>query len=128
MDNLLKDKAEVRSVNSSVEEKLDRIIELLEKLVPQSVTINSPISVGKDFDATKFNEAVEHITDRITRAKVLNIKSIKGTSYEPMKVNINIADERGTVSDLVGHIQEDGSIICEPFVQDRTIVGWGLGK
>jgi len=46
----LTDMVEVRSVNFSVEEKLDKIIELLEKLVPQPVVLNTPITVKSEDD------------------------------------------------------------------------------
>lgn len=45
--------------------KLDKIIELLEKLVPQPITVNPAISKGKDFDEV---EAFKGITNEIYRA------------------------------------------------------------
>jgi hypothetical protein len=49
-DKTLKELTNMVSVNFSVEKKLDRIIELLEKLVPQPVVLNTPITVKSEDD------------------------------------------------------------------------------
>lgn len=182
----LSELVEMKNINYSMEQKLDKIIELLEKLVPKEVEIKSGISINTDFDAAKFNEVLTRITNRISRAssvspkvvskeelvkrlsevdwdKVLadkhcsllhpslsslnptkeeSIERAKGIDWfsstesrfeKAIQPKIKIAcrkstlgdnDEKGEVFILDGTVQEDGTIVCEPMTETRTIVGW----
>lgn len=52
----------------SIEQKLDRIIELLEKLVPKSVVLNSPISINSKEDID-INKHLYEISTRVEERK-----------------------------------------------------------
>lgn len=87
-DTELTDMVEVRNVNFSIEQKLDKIIDLLEKLVPKPLIVNPAISVGKeltlgdkDFDAVKFNEALKGITNKIYRVKGVSPRVISKEEF-----------------------------------------------
>jgi len=61
--------------------KLDRIVELLEKLVPKPITVNSAISKGKDFDDSKFNEDLKGIPNKIYRASGVSPRLISKEEF-----------------------------------------------
>ncbi len=47
--------------------KLDKVIELLEKLVPQPITINSPIAVKSEEGKVDINKHLHELADKISR-------------------------------------------------------------
>ena len=149
-----------------IEDKLNRIIELLEKLVPQPITINSPISVksreGKNVDISKHlyelaskisrrhppqNMSDKEFTDRLTKVLADSEKAVKNNEegigkkefikrannfdwskvLKP-KIKVVCKDEKGEIFTLDGTVKEDGSIVCEPMTESRTIVGWSVKK
>jgi uncharacterized protein YdcH (DUF465 family) len=112
-------------------QKLDIIIELLEKLV-EPILLNSNISVNKELmledsrsnlqdknsDFTNLAEVLSSITDRITRANRVPKEVI---SKEVPKIKVYCRDVDGETIILEGSIQKDGSVICEPLTEKRTV-------
>ena len=119
-----------------IEDKLDKIIDLLEKLVPKDITINQAIYKGKDFDESKFNEILKGITNRINRASGVSPRVISKEEFigrtkmidweKILEPKISLLDEKGKDIGVKCNIQEEGSVICEPMKKDATVVGWSL--
>src|SRR4028118_683986 len=126
--------SKLRSDNKmSIEQKLDRIIELLEKLVPQPVTLNSPITVKTDIDKDFLvdpevqKDINKHLYELVHKVKRTKVTEKPKTNYS-LDVNISLMDDKGNIVTKPCYRREDGSIVCEHFTQERTIVGYSLGK
>lgn len=98
----------------NMEDKLDKIIELLEKLAEKEVTISSPISVkseeGKSVD---INKHLYNLANKIERRKV-------------EKPTIRLLDDKGKAINFECQVKDDGSITC--VNKDAVIVDWSLIK
>lgn len=124
-----------------IEDKLDKIIDLLEKLTNETTVINTPITVKSEdknagIDVNKhLYELVNKVQRRTSEPKrVTNeeftqrLKEIDWAKIIEPKIKIACKDEKSEIFTLEGTIQENRSIVCEPMTESRIIVGWSLKK
>jgi hypothetical protein len=112
LDGLLKQKENTENI----EEKLDRIIELLEKLVPQPITINSPITVNSEDNKNVGMDISKHLYDIANKVQRRKVTEKPKTNYS-LDIYLGLIDDKGNVISKQPLYEEDGSI-----------KDWSLGK
>jgi hypothetical protein len=93
--------------------------------------------VSRGFESNSLNcliEKLERQVDELNSDKKLNLLAreiikFKNISWVNLPVKVLCkSSEEGEIFTLNGLVQEDGSIICEPMTENRSIVDWSLGK
>lgn len=67
-----------------------RVAQIEEKLAKTEISINSHISVGKDFDAVKFNEVLKGINNKIYKASGVSPRLISKEEFVSRLQEINV--------------------------------------
>ena len=125
----------METIYLELNQKLDIIIELLEKLVrppivSSDIYINRATNKETMLEDNQLNiqdkELIEFLNGLTTRIMRANSVPKEFINKEELKIKVYCKSVDDKVHILEGTIQEDGSIVCESITENRTVISWGL--